>query len=332
MTARSCSFSVLIIAEILFMAACDVVQPPYYGCTDPLAENFNPEATHDDGSCVFDPSLFRGCLDSLAVNYDPAAVVSDCHCRYTGVRKVLLEEFTGHSCGNCPRAAEELKSILCQWGDRVVPIAVHAGFFALPQPASSMYSPDYRTPEGDAYNSFFGNSAQGLPNGLVNRRNTGGGYPQGHTSWAAQVAAILALPPDALIDMQNTYSEGSRTVTASIDITVANALSGGPYSVIVSLTEDSIIGWQKDYELNDPVNGENIEGYAHMHMLRTNFNGTWGQQVGGGGGLSAGQVINVSYSLQLSEGWNDRHCNVVAYLYREADRQVVQAEIRPVRQ
>lgn len=331
MNGRSSSFPILMFLTMLVVAGCDVVQPPHYGCTNPLAENFNPEATHDDGSCVFDPSLFKGCMDTSATNYDPLAVLNDCHCTYSGVRKVLLEEFTGHSCGNCPRAAEELKSILCQWGDRVVPIAVHAGFFALPQPGSSMYFPDYRTAEGDAYNSFFGNSAQGLPNGLVNRRSVGGGYPQGHTSWASQVSAILALPPDALIDIQNTYSEASRTVSTSIDISVLNALGGGAYSVIVSLTEDSVIGWQKDYQLNDPVNGENIEGYAHLHMLRGNFNGVWGQQVGGGAALTAGQVINVSYSMQLNEGWDDRHCNVVAYLYRESDKQVVQAEIRAVR-
>ncbi|MCF8256308.1 MAG: Omp28-related outer membrane protein [Flavobacteriales bacterium] len=323
---------ILALLSVALLSSCDVVQPPYYGCIDPLAENFNPDATHDDGSCVFDPSLFKGCMDTVATNYDPAAVVGDCHCIYVGVRKLLLEEYTGHTCGNCPRAAAELKSLICQWGDRVVPIAVHAGFFALPQPGSSMYAPDFRTPEGNAFNELFGNSAQGLPNGLVDRKSIGGGYPQGHTSWAAQVSAILALPPDALIDIQNTYSEASRTVNASIDISVVSALGDGPYLVIVSLTEDSIIGWQKDYELNDPVNGENIEGYAHMHMLRRNFNGTWGEQVGGGGSLAAGQVVNVSYSLQLDGLWNDRQCNVVAYLYRESDKQVIQAEIRPVRE
>jgi hypothetical protein len=312
----------------MMVTSCDIVEPPYYGCTSPLADNFNPKATHDDGSCIFDPSLFRGCLDTMAVNHDPAAVVSDCGCRYEGVRKVLVEEFTGHLCGNCPRAAEELKSLICRWGDRVVPIAVHAGFFARTlNNADGSYSAYYTTTEGLAYNNFFGNSVQGLPNGLINRRNVGGSHPQSHTVWAAQVANLLNTPPDALISIQNTYSEASRTVTASIDITVLNALNNGPYSVIVSLTEDSVIGWQKDYQL-DP--DDNIEGYAHMHMHRTNFNGTWGQTVAGGANLAASQVVNVSYSLQLDPAWNGRNCNVVAYLYRESDRQVVQADLRPV--
>jgi hypothetical protein len=318
----------LVFLPLMMLTSCDIIEPPHYGCTNPLAENFVPQATHDDGSCVFDPSLFSGCLDTLAINYDPAAVVSDCSCRYEGVRKVLVEEFTGHLCGNCPRAAEELKSLICRWGDRVVPIAVHAGFFARTQNnANGSYSADYTTTEGNAYNNFFGNSVQGLPNGLINRRNNGGSYPQSHTTWSAQVANLLNTPPDALIAIQNTYSEASRTVNASIDITVLNALNNGPYSIIVSLTEDSVIGWQKDYQL-DP--NDNIEGYAHMHMHRKNFSGTWGQTVAGGTNLAAGQVVNVSYSLQLDAAWNERNCNVVAYLYRESNKEVVQADIRPV--
>jgi hypothetical protein len=314
----------LVMAVMLLLASCDVLEPPYYGCTDPLADNFNPKATHDDGSCIFDPSLFRGCTDTLATNYDPAAVVSDCHCKYANVRKVLLEDFTGHTCGNCPRAAEALKALECQWGDRVVPMAVHVGFFALPQSNSSgMYAADYRTPEGNEYNSTFGNSAQGLPNGLINRKSYGGQHPQSHTVWAARVAAELALPAEALLNMQNTYSAASRTVNTSIDISIVSNLNNGPYSIIVALTEDSVVSWQKDYELED----ENIPDYVHMHLLRTNFNGTWGAQVGSGN-LSAGQVLNVSYSLQLNEAWRDAHCNVVAFLYRNDTKEVIQAEYR----
>ena len=42
------------------------------GCTDPAASNYNPNATIDDGTC-----LFCGCRDSNALNYNPAAT-SDC--------------------------------------------------------------------------------------------------------------------------------------------------------------------------------------------------------------------------------------------------------------
>lgn len=48
------------------------------GCTDPTAQNYNPLATCDDGSCVY-----CGCRDPLANNYNPNAVCDDGTCDYT---------------------------------------------------------------------------------------------------------------------------------------------------------------------------------------------------------------------------------------------------------
>tara|TARA_A100001201_G_scaffold141786_2_gene138117 strand:+ start:453 stop:1355 length:903 start_codon:yes stop_codon:yes gene_type:complete len=49
-----------------------------YGCTDPTATNYDPNATVDDGSCTY-PS---GCTDSNAYNFDPTAVQDDGSCDY----------------------------------------------------------------------------------------------------------------------------------------------------------------------------------------------------------------------------------------------------------
>ena len=50
-----------------------------YGCTDPFAENYNPNATANDGSCTYKKieSPISGCMDSLALNYSPVATISD---------------------------------------------------------------------------------------------------------------------------------------------------------------------------------------------------------------------------------------------------------------
>lgn len=42
-------------AQALFIAEGDCDDQPVYGCTDPEAVNYNPEATDDDGSCVLVP-------------------------------------------------------------------------------------------------------------------------------------------------------------------------------------------------------------------------------------------------------------------------------------
>ena len=59
-----------------------------YGCTNPNAGNYDPEAVVDDGSCMFaaddGPVVRYGCTDSVANNYDPLANFSDESCTYTG--------------------------------------------------------------------------------------------------------------------------------------------------------------------------------------------------------------------------------------------------------
>ena len=51
----------------------------YYGCTDPLAFNYNATATVDDGSCI--PIIF-GCIDILATNYNLLANTDDGSCTF----------------------------------------------------------------------------------------------------------------------------------------------------------------------------------------------------------------------------------------------------------
>jgi cytoskeletal protein CcmA (bactofilin family) len=48
-----------------------------YGCMDPEADNYNPDATVDNGDCEY-----GGCTDPLADNYDEGANVNDGSCVY----------------------------------------------------------------------------------------------------------------------------------------------------------------------------------------------------------------------------------------------------------
>jgi uncharacterized protein (TIGR02145 family) len=50
-----------------------------YGCLDPEAVNYNPDAFIDDGSCNYG---YPGCTDEIAINYNPDANVDDGTCYY----------------------------------------------------------------------------------------------------------------------------------------------------------------------------------------------------------------------------------------------------------
>ena len=69
------------------LTSCD-----YYGCMDPNAFNYDPNATIDDGSCV--PYIY-GCIDPTAFNYDLNANTDDGNCSYCAS---LLYDITHVSC------------------------------------------------------------------------------------------------------------------------------------------------------------------------------------------------------------------------------------------
>jgi hypothetical protein len=65
-------------------AMLEALNSPVSGCMDMNATNFNPEATLDDDSCLYDDdgNETTGCTDSLAMNYMEEADVDDGSCLY----------------------------------------------------------------------------------------------------------------------------------------------------------------------------------------------------------------------------------------------------------
>ncbi|MAZ01480.1 MAG: hypothetical protein CMP58_04780, partial [Flavobacteriales bacterium] len=65
-----------------------------WGCTDPLATNYNSSATCDDGSCIYP---IYGCMDSSSTNYNPLATIDDGSCVNCPVPTDLISNKVVHS-------------------------------------------------------------------------------------------------------------------------------------------------------------------------------------------------------------------------------------------
>lgn len=61
--------------------------PQIYGCTNPLAINYDYKATKDNGSCIL---RVYGCTDKIASNYNASANTDDSSCQY--INEVSVEE------------------------------------------------------------------------------------------------------------------------------------------------------------------------------------------------------------------------------------------------
>jgi hypothetical protein len=235
------------------------------------------------------------------------------------LKNVLLEDYTGHQCGNCPRAHEDAAALAATYGKRLVIMGVHAGLFFTR--VDSKYTVNYRTEAGDTYEREWGVEALGLPQGMVDRTPLSGTSPViTRGSWPTQIAAQIAKPVGATLKVTKLYDAASRKLNLKIASKRVGELPAD-VGLIVWLTEDSVKSLQKDYSIPPP--GDNIKDYVHRHVLRDAVNDTWGEDLGT---IAQGATKNKYYGYTIPENWNAKHIAAVVALYNKADRTILQVE------
>lgn len=239
------------------------------------------------------------------------------------VRKVLLEDFTGHTCVNCPTAHDAATDLHKVYGNQLITVAIHAGYFSNPKSAPFDY--DFRTTAGNDYESQFSLSA--TPIGMVNRIKYGNSYLLTYGDWASKVSQqidSLSEEPDLYIHIAPTYNSSSNSVDINTEVTFLKNMPSGKYNLTVYIIEDSIIKPQKD---NREPDGEILD-YVHNHVLRAAVNGSWGSQVVDGN-PSVNDKFTDSFTYSLGSDWVADNCKIVAYVYfadGSNEYQIIQAQ------
>lgn len=247
-------------------------------------------------------------------------------------KKVLIEDFTGHLCPNCPDAARELEAIHDIYGDQIIGMAIHVSTtFARPHhPSQEGFQYDFRTNWGDDWDISYGISEAGLPRGMINRV----GFPENHKLGSGDWAATVTNELKKEIDFKINISSNGETISIT---TEAQNNTIGDYNLVVCLTENNISNWQKD-GLSD------VENYIHNHVLRTVL---IDQELSNNSSYNVGQIIgksinydltsleqfNINYSNNTAElgngnagNWNPNNMSVIAYIYNTSTKEIVQVE------
>ena len=249
-------------------------------------------------------------------------------------KKVLIEDFTGHLCPNCPDAARELDAIHDIYGDQIIGMAIHVSkSFGRPYPASQApnFQYDFRTNWGDEWNEFYEISAAGLPRGMVNRIGVPDeSHKLGKDEWVGTVASELQKEVNFIISIKGNTN--SITVSSTLENDIANN-----FKLVVCLTESDIVNWQKDGQ-------DNIDEYEHNHVLRTVISDA---SLSSSSSFEKGEVIESSFDINLAEleqynidystneaelgngnagGWNIENMSVIAYIYDNTTKEIVQVE------
>ena len=193
---------------------------------------------------------------------DPAPIVPR--------RNVLLVDFTGQRCSNCPAAADLLHSLTAgPAGARIIAVSVHGGALALSTDASprGLAGPDARRLTDEArVNSW--------PIGTVDRPV--GGTLLRPSAWNAALAEHLALAADADAAAQQSLvadahvALATRTLSYTLrprHLTDAAGQADAETYLHLWLVEDSITAPQT------LADGTERADYLHRHVLRLDLTG-----------------------------------------------------------
>ena len=278
---KKITFILTFVATVFLVASCDKIEGPY------LQYDESVETT------VVFPEL-----DKTAV-----------------YKKVLVEEFTGHRCTNCPEGHRLLASLSATCGDTLVAVCVHAGSFANP---TGKFPADFRTEEGTAlYNDF---SVGATPRALFNQSQFNGTYGVDMANWAQAIGQFSQQPAVAAVQMINEFANGMLTAH-----TKTTFLTGYDQTVRLALyvIEDGIVSPQID-------GGDTIADYVHSHVLRGSLNGTYGTFISDNGAVAVDTGYTKSYQLSCAgKSWDFARCSVVAILMDAESREVLQVEKCP---
>lgn len=231
---------------------------------------------------------------------------------------ILLEDYTGVKCVNCPKAAEIAHDLQTKFPKNLIVLGVHAGSLAMPFTNSE----DFRTEAGNAWWDFFGFASN--PIGTINRTKKGSTYGYSKEGWATAISDILtseeALPVKVKIQ-PIIYDTATREIEVKVKSTFLTEMEGDFY-LFACIMEDSIVGKQL-------VEGGVNNDYIHRHVLRKAINGSWGEQIFKG--ITEDDFeISTELTATLDDNFNDKQCYVISYVYDRNDYHILQAAQRKI--
>ena len=227
-----------------------------------------------------------------------------------GAKNVLIEDFTGQRCINCPLATNTISTLQASFGhDRVIPVAIHGGDLTLAAPTGLANA------IGNTYTAERGVSSK--PKGEVDRT----GQLLDQEKWGTTVLERIAMTAHVELGVENIAFDAD-TRELSFNVNAAADLTGAQGLLQVWLTESHIIKSQATPDHNRYPYDLN---YEHNHVLRACVSAKDGDALS----LVAGGSETRTYKYILESDWVADNMSVVVIAYN-ATQGVLQVIEQPV--
>ena len=223
---------------------------------------------------------------------------------------VLLEDFTGQRCVNCPAAAELIETLQEEYGaDNVVAVGIYGGVLgSLPNGTPLPLCTD----EGGWYYDHWGVANRPQPFGMVDRQ----GFID-TSAWPQAVYSNIQKQAEVMLEAECAYDDVSRNVGITV---AADGLANINGSLQVWLVEDSVTSVQ--FLTGNVVDEE----YMHNHVFRATVNGQMGDDIS----IIQGERVEREFTYEISQDWKPEDMSVVAFIYNDTGvLQTVRAKLIP---
>lgn len=232
-------------------------------------------------------------------------------------RTLLIMEFTGNNCKNCPNGASMVDQIKTDDGNgRVISVGLHPYGDINTNPVFSKYTmPDMQDLRSDAATAMYDYyKPSGFPSAIFNglASSMSGSIPE----WMQKASEALAQSAAMSISASTDYDVESRKLTVEYTIDFGNTVTK-KLSATVWLVENKIMGTQ-----TMPDGKLNLD-YEHNHVLRASLNGNWGEAIGNV--FDSDSEVRKSASMTLDEKWVAENCQVVVFVYADDNKEVEQS-------
>lgn len=243
-------------------------------------------------------------------------------------RKVLLEEYTGIRCANCPEGHKIAAQIVAEYPQEVFLMNIHGTALAIPQENEI----DLRTTYGDALIELAGTT--NIPSGSLNRHhfNDAENTVLYRNDWEPHIQEILAMPSYVNIAAKASLDWQTRLLSVRVQLYYTQQPEAISNFIHVAVVQDSIAGAQNGTFFNSSQvlpDGR----YLHLHAFRDFLSGQWGEETS----IQTGQVIEKTFTKTMPEqignvDLNFKNLQIIAFVSENKEEiiNVCQAEVEDV--
>lgn len=282
-------------------------------------------------------SIFIGCLCVLlsfsaceeyspfesVINGETAAILSDttfvADIEEAQAKMVVMEEFSGVRCINCPEGNRKADELLTIYPDHLIVTTLHAGYLAFPYPESNH---DFVTDETTFLFDFL--EVQAYPAASINRvhfEDENNIAVLGLNKWEGKVSAELAVSPPVNVYITPEYNGETRNLKVIVEMRYTQAVSTNN-ALSIYITENNII----DAQLNEVEDADVVQtDYIHKHVVRDMMTNVLGSPIDVE--KTPGRVVARVFETTLPTEWVAENCEIIAFVHNTGDsnKRILQA-------